>query len=201
MGRRREGRRRRTRSATPRSAATRRCPRPGFGHIDVGDPDGPQWRTWEDLASIVEQPWYGFGGAWGRVGKVRDSTGPLGPGAHWKHAAPRPAQARVTEELRGILEAKPATRVAEVIARMKQIVAALSLRDLRTFTTLYLAVTEAVDARQARAPSCRRLRVARCRLREPLFAARDALLEAGSPRRRRLETSSRAAPSSSHSPG
>jgi hypothetical protein len=66
-------------------------PTPGFGEIDVGDPDGPRWRTWEDLASVVEQPWYGFGGAWGRVGKVRDATGPLGPGPHWKHAAPRPA--------------------------------------------------------------------------------------------------------------
>lgn len=65
-------------------------PTPGFGQIDVGDPDGPHWRTWDDLASIVEQPWYGFGGAWGQVGKVRDSTGPLGPGPHWKHAAPRP---------------------------------------------------------------------------------------------------------------
>jgi hypothetical protein len=63
-------------------------PTPGFGHIDVGDPDGPRWRTWEDLASIVEQPWYGFGGAWGRVGRVRDATGPLGPGRHWKHVAP-----------------------------------------------------------------------------------------------------------------
>jgi hypothetical protein len=67
-------------------------PTPGFGQIDVGDPDGPRWRTWEDLAWIVQQPWYGFGGAWGRVGRVRDSTGPLGPGAHWKHAAPRPDQ-------------------------------------------------------------------------------------------------------------
>jgi hypothetical protein len=66
-------------------------PTPGFGFIDVGDPDGPRWRTWEDLAGIADQPWYGFGGAWGRVGKVRDSTGPLGPGAHWKHAAPRSA--------------------------------------------------------------------------------------------------------------
>ena len=65
-------------------------PTPGFGFIDVGDPNGPRWRTWEDLAAIADQPWYGFGGAWGRVGKVRDSTGPLGPGAHWKHAAPRP---------------------------------------------------------------------------------------------------------------
>lgn len=66
-------------------------PTPGFGQIDVGDPDGPRWRTWGDLSSIVEQPWYGFGGAWGRVGKVRDATGPLGPGPHWKHAAPRPS--------------------------------------------------------------------------------------------------------------
>jgi hypothetical protein len=65
-------------------------PTPGFGHVDVGDPDGPRWRTWEALISIVEGPWYGFGGAWGRVGKVRDATGPLGPGPHWKHAAPRP---------------------------------------------------------------------------------------------------------------
>jgi hypothetical protein len=65
-------------------------PTPGFGHIDVGDPDGPRWVTWEDLAPVARQPWYGFGGAWGRLGRVRDSTGPLGPGAHWKHAAPRP---------------------------------------------------------------------------------------------------------------
>ena len=66
-------------------------PSPGFGFIDVGDPDGPRWRTWDDLAPVADQPWYGFGGAWGRLGKVRDSTGPLGPGAHWKHAATRPA--------------------------------------------------------------------------------------------------------------
>lgn len=68
-------------------------PSADFGFIDVGDPDGPRWRTWEpdnSLASIREQPWYGFGGAWGKVGRVLDSTGPLGPGAHWKHAAPRP---------------------------------------------------------------------------------------------------------------
>jgi hypothetical protein len=65
-------------------------PSPGFGYIDVGDPDGPRWRTWELLESVIDQPWYGFGGAWGRVGRVRDSTGPLGPGTHWKHAAPRP---------------------------------------------------------------------------------------------------------------
>jgi hypothetical protein len=68
-------------------------PSANFGFIDVGDAGGPRWRTWgpgNTLVSIREQPWYGFGGAWGRVGRVRDSTGPLGPGAHWKHAAPRP---------------------------------------------------------------------------------------------------------------
>jgi hypothetical protein len=66
-------------------------PSPDFGFIDVGDSDGPRWRTWEDLPRIEDQPWYGFGGAWGRLGKVTAATGPLGPGAHWKHPAPRPA--------------------------------------------------------------------------------------------------------------
>jgi hypothetical protein len=65
-------------------------PTPGFGFIDVGDPDGPRWHTWKELAAAVEQPWYGFGGAWGALGRVREATGPLGPGAHWKHPAPRP---------------------------------------------------------------------------------------------------------------
>ncbi len=65
-------------------------PTPGFGFIDVGDKEGPRWRTWEDLAPVVEQPWYGFGGSWGRLGRVREATGPLGPGAHWKGPAPRP---------------------------------------------------------------------------------------------------------------
>jgi hypothetical protein len=66
-------------------------PSANFGFIDVGDPKGLRWRTWQDLPAIAEQPWYGFGGAWGRLGKVRDATGPLGPGTHWKHPAPRPA--------------------------------------------------------------------------------------------------------------
>ena len=65
-------------------------PSPDFGFIDVGDRDGPRWETAKGLRVVEEQPWFGFGGAWGRVGKVRDSTGPLGPGAHWKHPAPRP---------------------------------------------------------------------------------------------------------------
>jgi hypothetical protein len=52
----------------------------------------------------------------------------------------------LTEDLERLLEAKPATRVADVIARMKQIVAALPPGDgVRAFTALYLAVTEAID--------------------------------------------------------
>jgi hypothetical protein len=70
-------------------------PSPDYGHIDVGDGDGPRWSTWkEGLRPVQDEPWFGFGGAWGRVGRVRDTTGPLGPGAHWKHAAPRPAVTR-----------------------------------------------------------------------------------------------------------
>jgi Family of unknown function (DUF5995) len=53
----------------------------------------------------------------------------------------------LSEALRPILEAKPATRVAEVVERMQAIVAALPPRDgIRAFTGLYLAVTEAVEA-------------------------------------------------------
>jgi len=53
----------------------------------------------------------------------------------------------VSEALRQILEEKPATQVAEVVARMKAIVGALPPDDgVRAFTGLYLAVTEAVEA-------------------------------------------------------
>ena len=72
-------------------------PSPDYGYIDVGDDDGPQWRTWEgdeSLLAVADEPWYGFGGAWGSVGEVRDATGPLGPGANWKHAAARPTNLR-----------------------------------------------------------------------------------------------------------
>ena len=51
----------------------------------------------------------------------------------------------MSQTLRQILEAKPAARITEVIARMKKIVAALPPDDgVRAFTALYLAVTEAV---------------------------------------------------------
>ena len=42
----------------------------------------PLWYTWKPPTMLVDaeqQPWYGFGGAWGVVGSVSDFTGPLGP--------------------------------------------------------------------------------------------------------------------------
>lgn len=40
---------------------------------------GPMWQTWENLSNVKAQSWYGFGGAWGEVGNLGDTTGPLGP--------------------------------------------------------------------------------------------------------------------------
>jgi hypothetical protein len=42
-------------------------------------PDCPAWVTWLNLRSVTEEPWYGFGGAWGDVAGNGDGTGPLGP--------------------------------------------------------------------------------------------------------------------------
>ena len=51
----------------------------------------------------------------------------------------------MSEALRPILEAKPATRMTEVVDRMRAIVAVLPPGDgIRAFTGLYLAVTEVV---------------------------------------------------------
>jgi hypothetical protein len=49
--------------------------------------DGKAWRTWMALARASGQPWYGFGGAWGEVGYLADTTGPLGP-SRFKAPAP-----------------------------------------------------------------------------------------------------------------
>jgi hypothetical protein len=53
---------------------------------DVVARGGRQWQTWERMARVDRQPWFGFGGAWGEVGCVacdlwfaRNTTGPLGP--------------------------------------------------------------------------------------------------------------------------
>jgi len=85
--------------------------------------------------------------------------------------------------LHEVLEAMPATRIAEVIERMRTIVAALPPDDrVRAFTGLYLAVTEAIDE-QAKpgafedAPFVRRLDVVFAN--HYFEAVRNALLEAG----------------------
>jgi hypothetical protein len=47
---------------------------------------GTRWAPWEEaeagLLDAVAQPWYGFGGAWGKAGEVGDATGPLGPSVY-----------------------------------------------------------------------------------------------------------------------
>ena len=40
---------------------------------------GKLWPTWRSLRNAEEEPWYGFGGAWGTMGKSKHLTGPLGP--------------------------------------------------------------------------------------------------------------------------
>lgn len=45
------------------------------------------WRTWRRLADVRAQPWYGFGGAWGEVGRSDATTGPLGPHGDWPPVA------------------------------------------------------------------------------------------------------------------
>jgi hypothetical protein len=48
---------------------------------------GTEWRTWEWLADVQRQPWYGFGGAWGEKKTSELNTGPVGP-SRWKQPAP-----------------------------------------------------------------------------------------------------------------
>ena len=48
------------------------------------DCDGcPLWRTWVELTPVRKERWYGFGGAWGDVGRTSETTGPLGPHGKW----------------------------------------------------------------------------------------------------------------------
>lgn len=49
---------------------------------------GRAWRSWQRLANVRRQGWFGFGGAWGQVGASAVTTGPLGPS---RHKSPLPA--------------------------------------------------------------------------------------------------------------
>jgi hypothetical protein len=45
------------------------------------------WDTWlRGVRPVIEQDWYGFGGAWGAGGGLKGQIGPLGP-SPWKQAA------------------------------------------------------------------------------------------------------------------
>lgn len=56
-------------------------PRPGsfyFGIDETAD-GGHQWDVAQSLLSLGAQPWKDFAGAWGEVGTIATTTGPLGP--------------------------------------------------------------------------------------------------------------------------
>jgi hypothetical protein len=45
---------------------------------DKVDEDGPRWYTWKRLRFLWDQGWAGYCGAWGSVGGISDTSGPLG---------------------------------------------------------------------------------------------------------------------------
>lgn len=61
--------------------ATRQCLTPHLCLTDRRD-RGRAIHAWNALANVREQPWYGFGGAWGDWGRIKDTTGPLGPSVY-----------------------------------------------------------------------------------------------------------------------
>ena len=74
-----------------RPAVRRVCGAP-FGHDIIGA--RWYWRTWRTMRNVLNEPWYGFGGAWGEVGSEdlpRElssvTTGPLGP-SRYKNVVP-----------------------------------------------------------------------------------------------------------------
>jgi len=57
-------------------------------HTPLASADGScdrcaAWPTWESLADVGAEDWYGFGGAWGETGDSAATTGPLGPHDHF----------------------------------------------------------------------------------------------------------------------
>jgi len=49
-----------------------------LGVDDTAD-GGVKWRSWRNLLPLRDQPWRNFAGAWGEVGDLPETTGPLGP--------------------------------------------------------------------------------------------------------------------------
>jgi len=61
----------------------------------IACPRCPQWQTWRLLIDATKQPWYGFGGAWGKVGGMAGTTGPLGPSRLKSRGAETPPESTV----------------------------------------------------------------------------------------------------------
>lgn len=51
----------------------------GGGVIDRMSGSGPVWWGTRNLKNVIAEPWYGYGGGWGAVGKFSYYTGPAGP--------------------------------------------------------------------------------------------------------------------------
>ena len=47
--------------------------------VDDTAEGGVRWFTWRHLLPLRDQPWKDFAGAWGEVGALPETTGPLGP--------------------------------------------------------------------------------------------------------------------------
>jgi hypothetical protein len=71
-------------------------------------PSCPQWLSWQNLRDALVEPWYGFGGAWGGVGRMRDTTGPLGPSNYKiEGLAPSPTDALGKPALKRLQQPPP----------------------------------------------------------------------------------------------
>jgi hypothetical protein len=79
-------------AATERGGETKVCSPVGCSH-DFRE-QGMRWDGWRSgvLRSAREQPWYGFGGAWGAAGPAADMTGPLGPSRYKLSSDPEPGE-------------------------------------------------------------------------------------------------------------
>ena len=66
----------RTRPIRPRAAA----------HGDETRRGRAVWDTWLRPAGPIDEPWWGFGGAWGAGGGLKGQIGPLGP-SPWKQSS------------------------------------------------------------------------------------------------------------------
>lgn len=64
----------------------------------IACPRCPQWRTWKIIRSARNELWYGFGGAWGRVGASAATTGPLGPSRYKLSVPEKPTTVLVGDE-------------------------------------------------------------------------------------------------------